>query len=341
MTTAVIYGCSGTKLTPDEARFFREAAPWGFILFRRNIETADQTRALCAALRETVGWDAPILIDHEGGRVDRMTPQIVPQTRIPAGVIGDLVNQKGLEAACEAARVHGQLLAQDAVALGLSVNCVPMIDVRAPGSHDIIGDRAFSEDPEIVTALGRAQMQGTLLGGCLPIIKHIPGHGRAKSDSHLDLPIVDAARDDLQAIDFAPFKALSDAPMAMTAHVVYTALDEKACATLSKTVIDNVIRGHIAFDGLLMTDDLSMKALAGGFDERTRASLAAGCDLILHCNGDMEEMTAVASAVPTLEGRAKRRADAAVATPKGSATEIAIAELEAQLASLTNSASLS
>jgi beta-N-acetylhexosaminidase len=266
---------------------------------------------LTDALRETVGRpDAPILIDQEGGRVQRMGPPhwpVYPAGRAYGKVAG------GLHAQREMARLGARLMAHDLATVGVNVDCVPVLDVPAADGHEIIGDRAYAADADAIAVLGRAAAEGLIAGGVLPVIKHIPGHGRAKADSHHELPVVTASRADLDAVDFAPFKALSDMPMAMSAHVVYAAIDPDRPATLSKTAIDEVIRGAIGFDGLLMTDDLSMKALGGSFAARARDALDAGCDMILHCNGDMDEMTAVARGSHALGGKAKTRAEAALA----------------------------
>ena len=309
---AFIAGCSGHMLTDEEKSFFEEARPWGFILFARNCRDSGQIRALCQELRACIGRDdAPILIDQEGGRVDRLKPPEWPE-RPPMMRFGDLYKlDKALGA--EAAMLGARLIAQDLAELGVNVNCVPVLDVPQPDAHEIIGDRALANHPETIAALARDVVRGTLSAGVLPIIKHIPGHGRAMADSHLELPVVTASLSDLENVDLVPFRALSDAPMAMTAHVIYTAWDEANCATLSPTIIGEVIRGQVGFDGLLMSDDLSMKALSGSFEERTRAALAAGCDIALHCNGDMAEMRAVAAAAPVLDGKAAERAEAATA----------------------------
>lgn len=309
---AAIFGCAGKQLTKEELAFFRDVKPWGFILFARNIEDPGQVVALTAALRETVGReDAPILIDQEGGRVQRFGPP--HWNRYPPGrAYGDLVTGDPLRAR-EIARLGARLMAHDLAALGVNVDCVPVLDVPDPKGHEIIGDRAYGQTPEQVATLGRAAAEGLIAGGVLPIVKHIPGHGRAMADSHLELPVVDADYADLDARDFAPFRVLSDMPMAMTAHVIYSAVDRKRPATTSKKAIRQVIREAIGFDGLLMSDDLSMKALSGDFGERTRASLKAGCDVVLHCNGDMGEMKAIASQAHALKGRARHRADAALA----------------------------
>ncbi len=309
---AVILGCQGHALTAEEAAFFRAVRPWGFILFRRNIETPDQLRALTAALRETIDDPAaPVLIDQEGGRVQRMGPPHWPKYP-PGRAYGDLATNDPLVRR-EIARLGARLMAHDLRAVGVNVDCVPVLDVPSPDGHEIIGDRAYGQDVETVAALGRAAAEGLIAGGVLPVIKHIPGHGRAMSDSHLELPVVDASYEALDARDFEPFRVLSDMPMAMTAHVVYTAIDPRRPSTQSRTVIRRVTRGAIGFDGLLMTDDLSMQALKGDFTARAKAALAAGCDVVLHCNGDMAEMKAVVEGCRPLKGRALRRADAAMA----------------------------
>jgi len=302
MTSACVFGCAGPVLEPAEAAFFRDARPWGFILFGRNIETPDQVRALVASLRETVDrTDAPVLVDQEGGRVQRLGPP--HWARMPPG-------RAYADVDLEIARLGGRLIAHDLHALGINVDCAPVVDVPTIGAHDIIGDRAYGATPAPVATIARAVAEGLIAGGVAPIIKHIPGHGRAGADSHLDLPVVNAPLADLDAHDFAPFRALTDLPMAMTAHVVYSALDPDHPATTSTAVIDTVIRGMIGFDGLLISDDLSMKALRGNYADRARASLDAGCDVVLHCNGSMEEMRAVAAGARPLGGRAQERAEA-------------------------------
>lgn len=307
---AAIYGCAGPALTEAERAFFREARPWGFILFGRNVRDPEQLKALTGELREAVGRHAPILIDQEGGRVQRLGAPHWP--RYPAGRAyglaagGDPLRRRAL------AWLGARLMASDLKAVGIDVDCLPVLDVPVKGAHDVIGDRAYAHDPEVVGALGRAAAEGLLAGGVLPVIKHIPGHGRAFADSHKELPVVRAGRDALEATDFRPFRMLSDMPLGMTAHVVYEAIDPTGPATTSKTAIDLIRRG-LGFDGLLMTDDLSMQALQGDFAGRTRAALAAGCDLVLHCNGDMAEMQAVAAAAPDLTGDSRRRAEAALA----------------------------
>lgn len=308
-SSAAILGCAGTTLTAEEVAFFRDVKPWGFILFKRNIADPEQVRALTAALRATVGRDdAPILIDQEGGRVARLQP---PHWRIypPGRAYGELVANDPLTAR-EITRLGSRLIAHDLSSIGINVDCVPVLDVPDPQGHEIIGDRAYGDTPEQVATLGRAAAEGLLAGGVLPIIKHIPGHGRALSDSHLELPVVKAKLLELEIRDFAPFRVLSDMPMAMTAHVVYSAIDRNRPATTSKKVIKKIIRESIGFDGLLMSDDLSMKALSGDFKQRAKDSLSAGCDVVLHCNGDMAEMKAVMSGVGRLGKEARRRAQA-------------------------------
>lgn len=308
--TALIAGCAGLELSPDEAAFFRDAEPWGFILFKRNCDTPDQVRALVKALREAVGRDAPVLIDQEGGRVQRLGPPHWP-TYPKAAAYGALY-VRDAEKGLEAARLGARLMAADLTALGIDVDCLPVLDVPAPGGHDIIGDRAYGRDAKIVSAVGRAAAEGLLSGGVLPVIKHIPGHGRAQVDSHKHLPRVDAPLALLRETDFAAFKPLADMPLAMTAHVVYEAVDAEHPATQSAKVVNDIIRGEIGFAGALMSDDLSMHALGGDFAGRTKAVLDAGCDLVLHCNGDRAEMEAVVSACRPLDGAALDRVNAAL-----------------------------
>ena len=310
-THACILGCAGLSLTAEERAFFADVRPWGFILFRRNVESPDQVRALVEALRACVGrCDAPVLIDQEGGRVQRLGP---PHWRRypPGAVYGRLAANDPLLRR-EITRLGARLIAHDLSALGINGDCLPVLDVPQPGAHDIIGDRAYGVTADEIAVLGRAAAEGLIAGGVLPVIKHIPGHGRAGADSHLALPQVTAALDELTVVDVAPFRVLSDMPMAMTAHVVYTAIDRLRPATTSRKVIGRTIRGAIGFDGLLMSDDLSMKALSGDFTERARAALAAGCDVVLHCNGDMAEMTAVVAGTGELAGRSRARAAAAL-----------------------------
>lgn len=303
---AAVFGCSGLHLSDAERSFFRDADPLGFILFRRNVDTPEQVAALVRDLRDAVGRpDAPVLVDQEGGRVVRLRPP--HWRRAPAaGRIGALA-EHGSAAASRAAWLNARLLADEVSALGISVDCLPVLDLAHPGAHDVIGDRAFGADPALVAALGRASCEGLLAGGVLPVIKHMPGHGRALADSHLELPRVTADLDTLEATDFAPFRALAEMPVGMTAHIVFTAIDDRNAATVSSAVIADVIRGWMGFDGLLLSDDLSMQALGGGIAERAAAALAAGCDVALHCNGDADEMNAVAGAVRPLDPAAERR----------------------------------
>ena len=312
---AAIFGCEGHRLTAEEKAFFADVSPWGFILFARNVAGADQVRRLNDDLREAAGDPgALVFVDQEGGRVQRLKPPLA-RLRRPAEAFGALYDRDPV-AACEAVKLNHQLLAQELRALGFDADCAPCVDLRLPETHDVIGDRAFGRDPARVSALGRAAIDGLLAGGVAPVIKHIPGHGRATADSHLDLPVVDTPLGVLEATDFLPFRALADAPMAMTAHVVFTDVDPDFCVTHSHRAIQSVIRGHIGFDGLLMSDDLSMKALGGSFQERSWRSIQAGCDVVLHCNGDMAEMKPVAEAAGELHGRAAERAHAARAAAR-------------------------
>jgi beta-N-acetylhexosaminidase len=309
---AFISGCEATRLTASERSFFRDARPCGFILFKRNCEDADQIRALVGDFREVVDDPAAlILIDQEGGRVQRLVPPVsrrYPAARRFAALhSGDAV--KGLEAARSGAR----LIARDLASLGITVNCAPVLDVPVPGAHDIIGDRAYGNAVDDIAALGRAVAEGYLEGGILPVIKHIPGHGRAVVDSHASLPVINATRGELSATDFVPFRALSDMPLGMTAHILIPDIDKDAAASASSKIIQEIIRGDIGFDGLLMCDDLGMNALSGTVQERARAVLTAGCDVALHCSGNLEQMTAVASIAPELAGEAARRFAAACA----------------------------
>jgi len=308
---AFIPGIAGTALTPDERAFVREASPWALVLFTRNIETPAQVRALTASFRDAVGRDAAVLVDQEGGRVQRLGP---PHWTVypPAASYGRRYDEDPA-AALAAARMGSRLIAADLAAVGIDVDCLPVADVPVPGAHSIIGDRAYGDSAAKVAALAGAAAEGLLAEGVLPVLKHIPGHGRAGADSHVGLPVVETDRATLDATDFAAFRALSDLPLAMTAHVVYTAIDPIAPATTSVTVVREVIRGWLGFRGLLMSDDISMGALAGSIAERTRAAIAAGCDLVLHCNGKLDEMAEVAADAPVLTGAAAARAQAALA----------------------------
>ncbi len=331
MTKAAIFGCSGVSLTDEERGFFRESAPWGFILFTRNIDTPDQVSALCDDLRESVGRDAPILIDQEGGRVARLR---APHWRewSPALTLAEAI-ELGEAERCAALSLRYEIIGRELRACGIDVDCAPLLDVPSPEGHDVIGDRALGSDAEAVTRRARAVFDGLMRAGVLPVVKHVPGHGRAAVDSHKALPVVDASLEDLQTVDFAPFAAFADAPLAMTAHVVYSALDAERCATVSPTVI-SLIRNELGMDSLLMTDDLSMHALQGDFTQRTRDSLAAGCDVILHCNGDMAEMESIASALPLLEGDALRRAERAEALRSNADNAVQLEALDKRYAIL-------
>jgi beta-N-acetylhexosaminidase len=300
---AVVLGCAGERLTLEERRFFAEADPLGFVLFRRNCTNRDQLQALIEEMRACVGRaDAPVLVDQEGGRVQRLRPPEWPAYPAPARIaaLPDPLAE-------EAARLGARLIAEDLSELGITVDAIPVLDLPAAGADPVIGDRAYGDDPERVARLGRAVCEGLLAGGVLPIIKHIPGHGRAGVDSHRALPRVEASRAELANHDLLPFRALAAMPWAMTAHIVYPAIDESAPATLSRRVIDEIIRGEIGFDGVLITDDISMGALAGSLGERCRRALDAGCDLALHCSGVLEEMVEVAAAVAPLSAAAAAR----------------------------------
>jgi len=312
MRTRAIYGCAGTALSADERVFFRDAQPWGFIVFARNVESRDQLRALTSALRETVNDPAaPILIDQEGGRVVRLKP---PQWReCPAAARFGAVHAVSPEAGREAVYLNARLIAYDLCEVGINVDCLPLLDVPVEGADSIIGDRAFGRDPSAIIDLGRAAIEGLMEGGVLPVMKHIPGHGRATADSHLALPRVTTGAEELSAVDFVTFRSLNHCPMAMTAHVIYDAIDPQRPATTSPKVIRDVIRGEIGFDGLLLSDDVSMNALSGPISVRAKAALFAGCDVVLHCNGKMEEMREVAEEAKPLEGLSLKRAQSALA----------------------------
>ena len=330
-TRAFITGVSGTVLTAAEREFIRGMRPWGFILFKRNVEAPDQVSALVDELRNCLGEaDAPVLIDQEGGRVARLGPPHWP-VYPPGAVFGalyDLDPALGLNAA----RLSSRLIAADLTDLGISVDCLPLADVPVAGADAVIGNRAYGTEPSKVAAIARAVAEGLEQGGVLPVLKHIPGHGRAVADSHFRLPTVDTSREELERTDFAAFQSLADLPMAMTAHVVFSALDPAHPATTSATIIRQVIRGVIGFQGLLMSDDVSMNALAGSIAERTRAIVNAGCDMVLHCNGKLDEMRDVARETPELAGEALDRARRALALrrkPEAFDRQAARAELDA------------
>lgn len=302
---AFITGVSGPELSAAERDFIRGERPWGFILFKRNIENPSQVSSLVRELLDSIdNRDAPVLIDQEGGRVARLGPPHWP--RYPAAAA---IGRLGGERAREAASLSARLIADDLQALGITVDCLPVLDLPASGANPVIGDRAYGSDPQLVATLGRAACEGLLAGGVLPVIKHIPGHGRAAVDSHHALPTVTVDRATLEASDLVPFRALAHMPWAMTAHIVYRAFDPELPATLSRRVIGEIIRAGIGFDGVLISDDLSMRALGGGLGERTRRALEAGCDVALHCNAEMREMALVAAASAPLSAAARRRVE--------------------------------
>ena len=307
---AIILGCAGPALGRDERAFLADVQPWGLILFRRNVVDREQVRRLVEDFRELSGRDdAPVLIDQEGGRVQRLSAPHWPS--YPSASRFARINDPYLRR--DAVRLGARLIAHDLASLGITVDCLPVLDVPVAGANAVIGDRAYGFDPQSVAIGGRAAAEGLLAGCVLPVVKHIPGHGRATADSHLALPRLDTPREALSAQDFVPFRMLADMPLAMTAHVVFADIDAKRPATLSRRVFKEIIRGEIGYDGLVMSDDLSMRALSGTFAERTRRTYAAGCDIVLHCNGDGEEMRGVVSAAKPLAGKAKKRAESALA----------------------------
>jgi beta-N-acetylhexosaminidase len=312
MTTALITGLAGATLSADERAFYADAQPAGVILFRRNVEDAALIRPLVDSVRDAVGReDLLVLIDQEGGRVQRLRPPVARD--LPAAAVYAALYQTDRERAKAAAFSVARLVADDLRSYGINMNCAPVLDVPVPGAHDIIGDRAYGATPSQIIELAREVAEGLMAGGVVPVIKHIPGHGRAMADSHLDLPIVDTPYSELSKTDFVPFKSLAHMPAAMTAHVVFSNIDSAYPASTSATVTRNIIRGDIGFDGLLMSDDLSMKALQGPMRARAEAVIAAGSDVALHCNGDLAEMRAAAEGVPKLAGHAKARFERAFA----------------------------
>ena len=306
MIAAGIFGCLGHRLSAEEKAFFKALNPYGFILFARNCESPEQIRWLIDDFQDVTGrFRLPVLIDQEGGRVARLRPPHWPD--FPAALTLASLNKHSERAVY----LNARLIAQELVALGITVNCAPLADIPVPGAHDIIGNRAYGNDVASVVPHARAMANGLQDGGIVPVLKHIPGHGRANADSHLELPVVEASLDELRQTDFVPFAALNDLPMGMTAHIQYNAIDPARLATISPAVI-SLIRDEIGFDGLLMTDDLSMKAMRGDFAARTHESLAAGCDVVLHCNGDMAEMKDIARAITPLADRSLERAERAM-----------------------------
>ncbi|MGB8895556.1 MAG: beta-N-acetylhexosaminidase [Pseudolabrys sp.] len=308
---AFITGLAGLSVSAGERAFLREAQPWGLIIFKRNVSTASQVIELAKTFRDILGWEAPILVDQEGGRVQRLGPPDWPAYP-PGALYGELYDREPA-AGIAAARLAGHLIAADLRPLGIDVDCLPVVDMPVANSDPVIGDRAYGKQPGKVAVIAKAIADGLQAGGVLPVLKHLPGHGRASADSHHKLPVVDTDRATLEATDFAAFRPLAGLPLGMTAHVVFSAIDPVAPATTSVTMVRQVIRGVIGFQGLLMSDDISMNALSGTIAERSRAALAAGCDVVLHCNGDMREMTAVATETPKLSGDAAKRAGAALA----------------------------
>jgi len=312
-TRAFITGLSGLELSAEEREFIRSERPWGFILFKRNIETPAQVIRLIRESRSSLGEPgAPVLIDQEGGRVQRFGPPHWPA--YPAGAVFGVLYDIDPALGLAAARLSARLIAADLIETGVTVDCLPLADVPVAGADAVIGNRAYGTEPGKVAAIARAVAEGLELGGILPVLKHIPGHGRAATDTHFRLPVVDTPKAELERTDFAAFQPLADLPMAMTAHVVFSALDPAHPATTSATIIEQVIRGVIGFQGLLMSDDVSMNALAGSIAERTRAIFAAGCDMVLHCNGKLDEMREVAAETPELSGKALERARRALAS---------------------------
>jgi len=331
---AVIFGLAGPELQAHERAFFADSAPWGFVLFARNVESPAQLSRLTADLRDATGRDVPVLIDQEGGRVARLGP---PHWRRWQPVLR-LFDGADEDAALEATRLRYRIIAGELAAMGIDVDCVPLLDVPVPGAHDVIGERALGRSAEAVARRGRAVCQGLRAGGVLPVIKHLPGHGRAAVDSHHEAPRVVTPRETLETVDFAAFRPLAGEALGMTAHVVYEAIDRSHCATLSPAVIA-AIRGEIGFDGLLMTDDVSMNALPGTMADRVAGALAARCDVILHCNGDMAEMREIAAHTPLLAGPAAERAERAeaerAAISHGSGEDFDIGAAEARYSELT------
>jgi len=328
---AFITGLAGPALTDAERAFLREMQPWGLIVFQRNVTAPEALRRLIEDVRAMLARDAPVLVDQEGGRVQRLDLPHWPKYP-PAAAYGRLY-ERNRKAGLAAARLGARLIAADLAAAGIDVDCMPVADVPVRGADAVIGDRAFAAQPDAVAALAAAFAAGLAEGGVLPVLKHIPGHGRATADSHHSLPVVSAERATLETSDFAAFRPLAGLPLAMTAHVMFTAIDPVAPATTSATIVRDVIRGSIGYQGLLMSDDISMGALRGSLAERARAAFAAGCDVVLHCNGAIAEMHAVAAAAPELSGESARRAAAALAAKKA-ASPIDLAAKRAEWSAL-------
>jgi beta-N-acetylhexosaminidase len=318
---ATIFGCAGLDLSAAERAFFREADPFGFILFARNIDTPDQVRRLTADLREAVGRDAPVLVDQEGGRVQRLRSPHWQEWDPPLETVARAGSPV---AAARAMRLRMAVIGAELRAVGIDANCAPVADVARPETHPFLRNRCYGTDPDIVALIARAVADGLMEGGVLPVMKHLPGHGLSHLDTHLDLPTVEASLEELRTVDFAPFRALADLPMAMTAHLVFAALDPGLPATQSPKMID-LIRYEIGFQGLLMSDDLNMQALAGTLADRTTRSIAAGCDIALHCKGDLAEMQMVAAAAGDMTEAAKARARAVIAARPVAGVDLASA----------------
>jgi beta-N-acetylhexosaminidase len=322
---ATIFGCAGPKVLPEERAFYRDADPFGFILFARNVEAPAQVRRLTSDLREAVGWNAPVLIDQEGGRVQRLR---APHWREWTPPLDTVDGAGSLEAAERTMRLRAAVIAAELLAVGIDADCIPTLDVVRPETHPFLMNRCYGRDPVTVARIGRAVAEGLMSGGVLPVMKHMPGHGLSHVDTHHDLPTVDVSNEVLTAVDFAPFRALRDLPMAMTAHLVFAALDGERPATQSPAMI-RVIREEIGFQGLLMSDDLNMQALSGTLADRTARTIAAGVDIALHCKGDLAEMVAVAGAAGRMGPEALARAEAAVAARRPPSVDLkaALAEL--------------
>ncbi|KAF0186158.1 MAG: beta-N-acetylhexosaminidase [Hyphomonadaceae bacterium] len=332
MSLACIIDVAGTSLSKDEIAFFKDAQPWAFILFGRSCANPDQIRALTSEIRGALGRDCLIFLDQEGGRVQRLKPPLWPQW--PTYSLYGAIYETHPEQAREAAYLHHRLIAHELRAVGIDADCAPCLDLAIEGAHSVIGDRAFSANPEIIADLGRHSMNGLHDGGVTSVIKHIPGHGRANADSHHELPIVTEGHNQLAA-DFAPFKALNDAPMAMTAHVKYTAYDAVDCATTSAKIINEIIRGEMGFDGLLVSDDISMKALSGSNREKAAACYRAGCEIPVLCNASLEDRQDFVAACIPLAGKAQARAEAAEAIARKPIAEFDLALNWARFAELT------
>jgi beta-N-acetylhexosaminidase len=332
LSLACIIDVAGTSLSKDEIAFFKDAQPWAFILFGRSCQNHEQIKALTSEIRMSVGRDCLIFLDQEGGRVQRLKPPLWPQW--PTYSLYGAIYEINPDAAREAAFLHHRLIAHELRAVGIDADCAPCLDLAVEGAHSVIGDRAFSQSPEIIADLGRQAMNGLHAGGVTSVIKHIPGHGRANADSHHELPIVAEGHNQLAA-DFAPFKALNDAPIAMTAHVKYTAYDALDCATTSSKIINEIIRGEMGFDGLLISDDISMKALSGDNRQKAEACYEAGCEVPMLCNASLEDRQDFASACKTLSGKSLARANAAEAIARKPIVELDLALSWARFAELT------